>query len=235
MFKFNIFSLLARGIAFLIIGITLAGCDLDTLLSDASFKGMMAGDPASVRAVQTRLQKGSAEAEAIFYSAFEEDSIYLPDDYVEEITKDRVSLMTKLIGPAIWRNGYTYSDVAKYNIDGLDEATFNYIKGTGGAWIMSLRNDPKNAFVTERKTLYNIRVGDNALQEEQAINPMSLRRLLRDDEALSMFLTDDNYAGAWLSRNPVWSWLGAAKKTYPSNFIPSLGPATSGVLPNASP
>lgn len=235
MFKQYSFPLLLRGIMLFVIGITLASCDLDTLLSNSDFKGMISGDAASVRKVQDRLRTATGDTQAIFYNSFQEDTIYLPDNYVEEITKDRESLMVKLIGQALWRNGYTYADIAKYDIDGFDEATFNYIKGAGGAWVTSLREDPKNAFVTERYDLYKTRVGKNSLEGAEAINPLALRQLLRDDSALSTFLTDDDFAGRWLSRYPVASFSGAAHKTYPQDFIPKLGPANSGVLPNASP
>jgi len=236
MVKHSLFALLVRGITLLVVGMTLASCDIATQINeDPYFRGTVEGDPAAVKAFQKKLREPSFYSDVIYYSTFKEDALYLPDDYVEQITKDRNSLLTKLIGPALWRNNTTYADVAKYNIQGLDEATFNYVKGAGRAWIMSLRDDPKNAYIKERYELYKTRLGGNDLTAESEINSISLRNLLRDDDALSQFLTDDDYAGEWLSRNPVLSFSGAAKKKYPDNFIPNLGPATSAVLPNASP
>ena len=228
-------TFLSRIVMLLSMTIMLSGC-WDTVVNDPLFKNLIADAPGATKEVQAYLRKETGSSLAVREYVYGEDLSYLPGNYVDEVTKDRESLMTKLLGTMFWRYNLSYSDVTSAGLKDLDETTFNYYKGAGGAWITSLREAPGADVITQRLELYRKRLGRNYTNYAGMFGAEAIRDLLKDDDAFTLFLTDDAYAVRWLNNHPSAGQSGIDKPKVTEYEIKMyLGPATSAVLPNASP
>lgn len=226
---------LSRILMLLSMTIMLSGC-WETVLNDPLFKNLIANEPGSAKEVQTFLKTDTTFSVAVREYVYGEDMSFLPSNYLDEVTKDRESVMTKVLGTMFWRYNLSYSDATSVGLTGLDETAFNYYKGAGGAWITSLREAPGNAIIAQRLELYKTRLGRNYTRYAGMFSAQAIRNLLNDDDAFSQFLTDDTYAVRWLNNNASAERSGYDRpKVTQYDLKMYLGPATSGVLPNASP
>lgn len=235
----NPLRMLARALIVVALGLGLSGC-WDMMLKDSRFQGLIAGKPEAVKQVQDFIRtttdtRNYVETGATQEYIFQEDAIYLPANFIDIVSKDRDSILKYYIGTMLWRHNISFEQVKSIGLEGIDEVTFNYYKGSGGAWINSLRNDPKNAYIKERFELYKKRAGKNYTYYPNEFNPFGIAKLLRNDEAFKLFLTDNNYAAGWLQAENAYANNGFATKHYIYELTKQLGPAISGVLPNASP
>ncbi|MCD2176031.1 hypothetical protein [Rhizobium sp. C4] len=232
MFKPNFLS---RIVILFSMTIMLSGC-WDVLLNDPLFKNLIADESGGTKKVQDFLRTDTGSSLAVKEYVYGEDMSFLPDNYIDDVTKDRESLMTKVLGTMFWRYDVSYSTAVNAGLTGVDEATFNYYKGAGGAWITSLRTAPGNADIAQRLELYKSRLGRNHTYYAGKFGAVAIRDLLKDDDAFALFLTDDTYAVRWLNNNPSADRSGIDKtKVTEYELKMYLGPATSAVLPNASP
>ena len=211
----------------------LSGC-MEVFLRDSRVQGALSGDQKAKDELLAVIKDPKNEVfnRASMESAYGDDFIYLPENWYAMATRDVESYLKYVVGPLLVRNNVTWEVAAQYNL--TNEATFNYYKGFGAAYVDSLKSNPRNAWLEERLAMFKARAGKN--YDPGLISWHEAWKLLRSDADFKLFLTDNQAAANWLfmarsySNNGFESDGGTVYQK-----LRNLGPIGSGILPNASP
>lgn len=190
----------------------LSGCqiDPDRVLPIAIALRNEGGD----KQVREMLQSGSVSSKEDWNTLLGENLLYVSENYKTELTSSKDMLFGAVLGSFLYNHPeYDYETLnrlqrqANYcgplckskglenkNPIDLDPALFDYYKNWGRLWQQSLRSGPEAAAISERYELFKKRI--------QPYGPFpfsDIRDLIRDDSALTKFLTDDDAARQWMS------------------------------------
>ncbi|MDD2925569.1 DUF1566 domain-containing protein, partial [Rhodoferax sp.] len=217
-----LFPSLSRRICLLLVSLSLAGCYWTPL--NAALKFMM---PSFIAANAGSAQDQAAQVSAIQAKVAEvgdganlghlwqEDSAYLSDADIAEMSRDYASIRDYVFGAALSKLNMSYlkiCDEGYIDCRTFSEADFNAMVFNGGVYLRAKQFlQPE---IASRLTLIASR-NRNPIAEWWA---PSLRQLARDPVAICRFLTDDAYANELLIAGyrtvPVWT-----STAYNSNLV----------------
>lgn len=223
----------------------IAGCTFDPGITP-QISVALRGDGGERQLLET-LRSNSQTSQKTWNELLGENLLYVDENYRTELTSnkdqffgavlgsyfynhpefslERLNEIQKLMnycGPACKRAGLEN----KNPID-LDPAQFDYYKNWGRLWQQSLRSGPEAAAIAERYELFKKRI--------QPYGPFpfsDIRDLIRDDSALTSFLTDDDAARQWMSDHLIRTKDGTSySETLVDSELLKFNPVTFTSLP----
>jgi len=232
-------------LALTLIAPVLSGCQLDPdrVMPIAVALRNEGGD----KQLRETLQNGSVSSMEDWNTLLGENLLYVSDNYQTELTSSKELLFGAVLGSFLFNHPeYDYETVnrlqrqANYcgplckskglenkNPIDLDPALFDYYKNWGRVWQQSLRSGPNAAAIAERYELFKKRV--------QPFGPFTfsdIRELIRDDKALTKFLTDDDSAHQWIADHMIRTKDGTSYvEAAFDNELLKLNPVTFTSLP----
>jgi hypothetical protein len=176
---------------------------------------------------------------AFWNTAMGEAMFYLPDDFRTTFTRDEDTFINYAFGAYLAQYpDVTYDSLNSWlgeigilEIAGISRERLEYARGFGRVWLKNLEEDPKNRAMKERLALFKQRFGGGSDSYKRIFPPHRMRTLLRDDAALTAFLTDDAYAANWVEQNRDINTTTRDRTFDYKSIQDFLSPVTIGILP----
>ncbi|MCD2174015.1 hypothetical protein [Rhizobium sp. C4] len=193
------------------------------------------------------LRSKSQDSQDAWNELLGENLLYVSENYRTELTSNKNLFLGAVLGSYFYNHpelGYEQLNKLQHSLNycgpacksaglenknpiDLDPAQFEYYKNWGRLWQQSLRSGPEAAAITERYELFKKRI-----QPHGPFHFSDIRDLIRDDSALTTFLTDDDAARQWMSDHLIRTKDGTSySETLLDSELLKFNPVTFTSLP----